>query len=877
MANYYASTSGKISQREIDHMNEVRGLAGECMTLLENDGVLPLKEVGKIALYGNGARKTVKGGTGSGDVNSRSVATIEDGLEEAGFTVTTKAWMDQYDAIEASARAAYMANMQKISEETGQPIFGVIFSHQFPEPAVPAVTEEMVKASDTDTAIYVVARNSGEGCDRYCKEGDYLLTEEEVKNIEMVAKNYKNTIVVLNIANIIDTTKLNAIEGVNAVLLAGQAGNIGGYATADVILGKTIPSGKLTDTWAADYMDYPSSEKFSHNNGNLDDEYYEDGIFVGYRYFDTFNVTPSYCFGYGKTYTDFSIEALDVQANAETVSVKVKVTNIGTEYPGKEVVQVYYSAPDGVLEKPYQELAGFAKTSMLAPGASEELTISFKTAAMASYSEAKAAWVMEAGTYYVRVGNSSRNTKVAAAIVLDAEAVTVQLKNLFKDSEELTEISKAGKTPYTYASEEAEKAAAKVIRITAADIKKEEISYRETPDAFPVYEGEKLTMADVKAGKATLKDLVSQLTVEEMASVCKGTSELAIGEGDVSVIGNASDSAPGAAGDTTSRLYGDRGIQNIILADGPAGLRLVAHFGVAPDGKMISFTDSLNGQVLENVEVPEGTQDYYQYCTAIPVAALLAQSWDMELIEKCGEIVGREMKEFHVTLWLAPGMNIHRNPLCGRNFEYYSEDPLIAGMCAAADTKGVQSHAGMGTTIKHFAANNMEDNRMFTNAHISERALREIYLKGFEIAVKTSQPMSIMSSYNLLNGTHTAGNYDLLTAAARDEWNFEGFVMTDWGTSDDMRKLFGFGDNLKYSYTDPASCVTAGNDLQMPGSKAIYDRVIEGVKTGEIPMGQLQMCTYRILNIVEQSLAYDDCEPYTKQFGELPWAVQVTR
>ena len=416
-------------------------------------------------------------------------------------------------------------------------------------------------------------------------------------------------------------------------------------------------------------------------------------------------------------------------------------------------------------------------------------------------------------------------------------------------------------------------AAAKVIVLDAGEFVTEITEYKEEPEAFSKYEGnEKLTMADVKAGKASLQDLVSQLTVEEMANVCNGTAEFGVAGG--SFIGNASNLAPGAAGDTTSVLS-DRGIDNMIMADGPAGLRLVPHFVVDKDGKRVENGAFSDFNPDAPVEIPEGGCEYFQYCTAIPVATLLAQSWDMELIEKCGEIVGREMEEFHITLWLAPGMNIHRNPLCGRNFEYYSEDPLLSGMCAAADTKGVQSHAGMGTTIKHFAANSQEDNRMFNNAHISERALREIYLKGFEIAVKTAQPMSIMTSYNLINGTHAANNHDLLTSVARDEWGFAGVVMTDWGTSEELGFMFSFNGELKYSCSAPEECITAGNDLQMPGCKKNIDAIIRGVEDGKITLGQLQMCTWRILNIVKQSLNYEDAKSYTEQFGELPWMVTV--
>lgn len=875
MANYYASRSSKISSRERKHMEAVRGLAGECMTLLENDGTLPLQAAGKIALYGNGARHTVKGGTGSGDVNTRTVVTIEDGMEAAGFTVETKSWLDEYDRILEDAQAAYRKEVEERAEKKGVPPFSVYFEYPFPEPAVlPIAGDEKPK---TDTAVYVIARNSGEGADRYEKEGDYLLTEMELKNIAYLAENYKKMIVVLNVANVVDTTKLREISGVNAVLLAGQAGNIGGHAVADVLLGKTLPSGKLTDTWAASYRDYASSEDFSHNNGDLNDEYYTDGIYVGYRYFDTFGVTPNYCFGYGKSYTDFSIEILNVQADADTVSVKVKVTNTGSSYGGKEVVQVYYSAPEGVLEKPYQELAGFGKTDLLMPGDSQELKISFRTASMASYSQDKAAWMLEKGIYYIRVGNSSRNTKVAAALHLGEDVVTVQLKNLFAGAEGLKELSRVKAIPFGYEGEDKEKAKAETIVLDGGSFVTETVEYKGEPEEFPAYQGkEKLTMMDVKTGRADLKDLVSQLSVEEMAVVLNGAASEGVAGG--SFVGSASDSAPGAAGDTTSLLLEDRNIRNIILADGPAGLRLTPHFVADKEGALLPGYEVFGNIPAEaKQEVPKGASEYYQYCTAIPVASLLAQSWDMDLIERCGDIVGREMEEFHISLWLAPGMNIHRNPLCGRNFEYYSEDPLLSGMCAAADTRGVQSHAGMGTTIKHFAANNQEDNRMFTNAHISERALREIYLKGFEIAVKTSQPMSIMSSYNLLNGIHTANHHDLLTKAARDEWKFAGVVMTDWGTSEDLSLMFGSGGDLKYTHSSPEDCVTAGNDLQMPGCKANVQAIIDGVASGAVTLAQLQLCTWRILHIVEQSLAYEDCRPYTEQFGELPWAVRVEK
>jgi beta-glucosidase len=322
-------------------------------------------------------------------------------------------------------------------------------------------------------------------------------------------------------------------------------------------------------------------------------------------------------------------------------------------------------------------------------------------------------------------------------------------------------------------------------------------------------------------------------------------------------------------------MIDDRDIRNMILADGPAGLRLSPVFHtkgetICPQPPLaLPGIEELLGDFFPKTDLT-GATAHYQYCTAIPIATMLAQSWDFDLIKKAGSIVGKEMEEFGVTLWLAPGMNIHRNPLCGRNFEYYSEDPLISGMCAAADTEGVQSHPGVGTTIKHFAVNNQEDNRNFVNSHVSERALREIYLKGFEIVVKKAQPMSIMSSYNLLNGTHTANSYDLLTLAARDEWDFEGIVMTDWGTTVHL----GFPDQNahKYPVSSSSLCIKAGNDLIMPGSIADFDDIVAavdspaGTKPEPITFGDLQYCTKNILKLILQSNCYENVKPYSQQF-----------
>lgn len=367
-----------------------------------------------------------------------------------------------------------------------------------------------LRASETDTAVFVIARNSGEGKDRNAVPGEYELFPEEAESLRKVAEAYAKTIVVLNVGAVIDMKVLKSIEGVDAILNMSQAGNYSGYALADVITGKQAPSGHLTSTWAVNYSDYPSSATFSHCNGNLDDEYYTESIYVGYRYFDTFNVTPQYPFGYGLTYTTFEQECVGCTADEKEISVQVRVTNTGFR-SGRQVIQVYYSAPTGKLEKPWQELAGYAKTKELKPGESQTVTVCYDTASMASYNPEKAAWIMEPGTYYVRVGVHSRDTKIV--LTLDAEAVTVQAKNLLPLDCDMTLLSSKGVTSWSYSSEEEEKAAAPVIALSSAKIPVRQIEYSEEAREIPKTDKSwKITLEDVKNGKATPDELVSQLT-----------------------------------------------------------------------------------------------------------------------------------------------------------------------------------------------------------------------------------------------------------------------------------------------------------------------------------------------------------------------------
>ena len=645
------------------------------------------------------------------------------------------------------------------------------FKHIFSYPPEPAIPE-----SDTgDVAIYVISRHSGEGCDRKYRKGDYLLADWEKSNLLLLRRQFRHVIVLLNVGGIIDTTFLREESGADAILLVGQGGSACGNAVADVLIGKTIPSGRLTDTWAKHYADYPASDTFSDRNGNLDDEYYNEGIFVGYRHFDKNGIEPAYCFGYGKSYTDFQIESTGCVLHNGKIRLSVRVTNTGSVHPGKEVVQVYCTLPAGRLDKPMQVLTGFNKTSLLSPGESETLKISFPVASVASFDSNLQAWCLEPGEYSVLVGNSSRNTK------------TVFRWSVVQ--EQRSEITRETASPRT-----------------------------QLADCHP---GKVLTLDDVRSGHATLPELVAQLSLEELAALCVGSNP----GNSQNIVGSAARQVPGACGETTGILMKQRKIPPILFADGPAGLRLKQHFQ-SDDGV-----------------------DYYQFCTAIPIATMLAQSWDTKLLTKCGDIVGSEMEQYHINIWLAPGMNIHRNPLCGRNFEYFSEDPLLSGLCAAAETKGVQQHKGCSVALKHYACNNQENNRMFNNVHVGSQALREIYLRGFEIAVKEAHPHCIMTAYNLVNGIHAANHYELLQQILREEWGFTGFVMTDWQATQNMAHIGELSS--KYPYSSSVLCIKAGNDLLMPGCVENIDDILTAAqKNDQIAISDLQFCASNILSVI---------------------------
>ncbi len=834
---YHARTTDKIMDSETAHSNRVRALAGECAVVLKNDGTLPIEDPGKIALFGNGARHTVKGGTGSGDVNSRFVVNIEQGLKEEGFEITTGDWLDRFDKSYDDHIKSYMDKVNRLASEKNLPPAVIMFDVVPGVAPIPEVTPSDING--TDTAIYVLSRDSGEGGDRRATKGDFYLKDDEIGAMNFITSNFKKSVLVLNTGGIVSLKEVK--DGFSSIILISQLGNLTGRIASDVITGISDPSGRLTDSWCFDYDKYPNQENFSINNGNTDDEYYTEGQYVGYRYFDSFGVRPDYPFGYGLGYTTFDISVTDVIVRSLDVDVCVDIKNTGKR-EGKGVVQFYISSPHEVLDKPYKELVAFAKSDALLPSSKQSIKVSFSLAQVASYCDKCESKVLEPGEYILLVGDDSEKVKAAAKFVIGESIKTERLRNVFGDGGVTGEFTNPGLCAATDAS------GVKEFVIDASSVKTTEAKYiDDRVELIDNRPSEKIRFEDVLEGRATPDELASQLTVEQMAILCVGDYSSDMVQ-TANVVGSASMKVPGAAAETVSSLVEDRGIPSMVLADGPAGLRLQPHFKTDKDGTKLPGGEvfGLSFNPFPD-DIPEDAVDYYQYCTAIPIATALAQSFNLDLIREMGIVVGEEMKEYFVHFWLAPGMNIHRNPLCGRNFEYYSEDPFISSKCAAAMTRGVQSLGGQGTTIKHFCCNNQEVNRMFSNSHVSERTVRNLYLRGFEIAVKESQPYSVMSSYNLLNGTHTANHIGLCRHVLRDEWGFEGVVMTDWYTSQEN----DFGDYLqaKYPISSSVECIRSGNDWQMPGCKKNVTDIIDAVGNGTLPRADLQFCAANIIRM----------------------------
>lgn len=801
-----------MEQYQIDHIAAVRRMAPECMVLLKADGSFPLEKPQPIALYGSGARRTLKGGRGSGDVNVEAFPSVEQGLENAGCTVTTKAWLDAYEQAYAEGEAAFRAWLKPKIEQGGMDRLIENLSIVMPEPDY-----ELPLDGEGNAAVYVLSRQCGEGVDRQAVPGDLFLSKTEIRDILTLQKKYPKFLLVLNTACYVDVSPVAAYLG--NILQMSQPGITVGDSFADVLLGKTYPSGKLAATWAA-WNDYEKIGEF----GNKADTRYREGIYVGYRWFDTVGTQPMFPFGFGLGYTTFLLTAGQTNVEKTVVSVPVTVQNTGA-FAGKEVVQLYVSLPQGTLDQPYQVLTGFAKTKELRPGERDTVTVSFDMAELVSYDTITQTRILAQGEYLLRVGNSSRNTQLITKLVLERSVVL----------EKVTPI--AGETDFADWQPER--------KVESADC----AALALDADAFVI------KTYTCPPPSADALQLVGSMTAEELCYLCTGEFK---NEGSKQVIGDSALTVVGAAGETSGR-FAHLGVPSIIMADGPAGLRLSrvcvkdeeGAFPVA-SGNNLDTLELLTPQMREaltemiaGIEQEEHTGEvFYQNCTAVPVATAIAQSWNTALAEECGDLVRAEMERFHVDVWLAPALNIQRNALCGRNFEYYSEDPLLSGKMAAAVTRGVQHDGHHSVMIKHFICNNQETNRFRSNSMVSERAVRDLYCRGFEIAVKDSAPMGVMTSYNLLNGVHTCENKALLETMLRGEWGFAGVITSDY-LNGDATPLDG---SNKYRKFFAVPSMEAGLDLVMPGGKAHYEQMLAALKDGTLSRSVMEQHAARMID-----------------------------
>lgn len=799
-----------ISKREQIQSMLARRLAAEGMVLLKNDGLLPLAPSTSLALFGGGADKTVKGGIGSGDVNNRETISICRGLREAGTRIVSQEWIADYEKRYQAARQAWKEKILKDAEHTENP-FDAYASNPFSMPEGDAITPKDLEGAQT--AVYVISRISGEGKDRRKEEGDYYLSKKEREDILFLNKAGIPVVLILNVGAPVELTDIvEEAENIRAVLHICLPGQEGGRAAADVLFGRSVPGGRLTATWAKRYEDYPSAQSFGCLDGNLETEEYREGIYVGYRYFDSMGIEPLYSFGYGLSYTDFSITFEGLARKDKGVEITVRVENIGEKYEGKEVVQVYVAPPQTGMAKECRRLAGFAKTKVLHPKEVQKLCIFLEQKQLASYSEQDSAWIVEAGDYGIWIGNHLASLKLAALLTVPEACVIERTRKIGPSMLPFRELDMQENAKRKY---EEWMRAAEEERV---------MKYLFTPHE----EGQKVVEMPYAEG-VPAKELLPLL----YGNITPGGSTL----------GSSGIRVPGSAGETTEAWEKPYGIRSLIMADGPAGLRLRQSYEVDQKTGAVFGTGvfgSLENGFLEESKKHENADTYYQYCTAFPVGTALAQTWDPDWMRRFGSAVAEEMEEFHVDLWLAPGMNIHRNPLCGRNFEYFSEDPYLSGVLASAVTDGVQSHRGCGVVIKHFACNNQEDNRMGVDVQVSERALREIYLRGFEIAVKKSIPAAIMSSYNRVNGVHAANSRELCTVVAREEWGFGGVIMSDWNTT------------VPEDGSVPWMCADAGNDLIMPGNPEDAENIRQAFEQGRLSEEKVRSCAGRMLALIRR-------------------------
>ncbi|MRN56646.1 glycoside hydrolase family 3 C-terminal domain-containing protein [Paenibacillus monticola] len=779
-----------------------RTVGAEGAVLLKNEGqVLPLRNEEGVAIFGRTQVNYYRSGTGSGgSVHVSYTTNLLDGLRSKKNLVVNE-----------ELAAVYEQWIELNPFDNGGGGWAAEPWHQ----KEMSLSDELVSEarSKSDKAIIVIGRTAGEDQDNADEPGSYQLMAEEIAMLKQVTAYFEQTVVVLNVSNIIDMSWLNDksyVHPISSVIYSWQGGMEGGNAIADVLAGEVTPSGKLTDTIAYSIKDYPST----HNYGNEFKNVYEEDIYVGYRYFETFCPDKVHFeFGYGLSYTSFKVEPeaakLTTKAGELYAQIDVTVTNTGTTYAGKEVVQVYYAAPQGKLGQPAKALATFGKTKLLQAGEAQRLTVSFPIHSMASYDDSgvtghPSAYVLEEGTYRFFVGTSVKalaeiSFEGKSGYVVEALQVVEQLQEAMAPTESFTRMKPGVQKEdgsYELIAEE----------VATRKVSMAERIENNLPETLEQTGNQGYLLRDVHEGKVGMEAFIAQLSDHDLATIVRGEgmSSPLVTPGTASAFGGVSD-----------QLF-NYGIPVAATADGPSGIRM----------------------------------DSGQKATQVPIGTLLAATWNAELVEELYVMEGRELVSNNVDALLGPGLNIRRSPLNGRNFEYFSEDPLISGIFAAACTRGIMK-GGSNATLKHFACNNQEKYRSKVDAIVSERALREIYLKGFEIAVKQGGANSIMTSYNPINGHWAASNYDMNTTILRGEWGFKGIVMTDWwAIMNDV--VHGGSADRKYMNW----MVRAQNDLYMVVSNygaeinAYDDNTLESLENGSLTRGELQRSAMNICEFI---------------------------
>ena len=782
-----------LSQSATDRDNEkktvtpgmpelLRRAAADGAVMLENNEILPLKDGTRVALFGITGYESHYVGYGSGgDVNRPYAVSFADGIKNCD-------------------RLTLDPTIESIYREWNKknPINNGFWGHwpfYFPEMPLDNTAVENAR-NKNEVAVAVIGRAAGESRDCKLQKGSYYLADDEIAMLDALAEEFDDIVILLNIGGIFDMSWIEKYKNViGAILIVWQGGMEGGNAAADLLCGKAYPSGRLTDTIAKRYENYPSSANF----GGKDFNEYKEDIYVGYRYFETFAKSKVlYPFGYGLGYTEFEISANAVEKSNDKFIFNVSVKNIGNTI-GREVVQLYLSKPCGKLGNPEKILVAFVKTAELKSGESETIELIVETNQLASYDESKSAYIIESGKYEFFLGKSIRENEAVFTFEQAEAEIDCQCVQASAPIENLEVMS-----AYEYNGK-------RIIKNRKARTKEYELGKRileNLPEEIPQTGDKGFKLADVKSGKIAMEQFVAQLNNNELEAISRGDYVM---NSPLGAKGNA-----GAFGGVLQSLRA-KGIKPVITTDGPSGIRLSA------------------------------------CCSLLPIGTLLACSFDPQLVEEVYSAVAEEMFAKGSDVLLAPGMNIHRNPLCGRNFEYYSEDPYLTGKIAAAAVKGIQSH-GASACPKHFACNNQEFRRNMNDSRLSERALREIYLKGFEICVREAKPKNIMTSYNRINSVYGHFNYELCTTILRNEWGYKGNVITDWWMKNKKSPEFPLIRNQAYR-------VRAQVDVLMPGGGRIPRRKPDGTlleslgKEGGITLGELQRTACNVLRAVIDSNA----------------------